>query len=1167
MKKLTAVHGAWPFFTAVFLNAFVDLGHKITVQNTIFKLYSEQTQVIWTAVLNSLILLPFILLMSPAGFISDRFARASVMRASAWLSSTLCALIAVSYFMGWFWVAFSATFLMAAQSAIYSPAKYAFIKELFGKGRLGEANGVVSALSIGAILAGTFAFSISFELMFPRGAGSEAEVLRAIAPAGLLLVASSLFELVMIYRLPRHPEFEEPRLGDAATLDLKAFVRGALISNSLQPLIRNRSIRLAVIGLATFWSIGQVLLAAFPAYFKAKTGIDNTIAVQGILACSGIGIAFGSYAAGRVSRDHIELGLLPVGALGVAVCLGYLPSCTTALSASLMMLVVGFMGGIFIVPLNALVQFQSREGELGKTLAANNWVQNVAMFSFLLVTATFAKLNISSGHLLYLIALLAIVGCGYTVYQLPQSFIRFLLAFVLRRHYRVAVQGMKNIPSQRGALLLGNHVSWIDWAIIQLASPRAVRFVMIRNIYEKWYLKWIFDLFGCIPIEQGVRSREALEKIHQLLKKGELVCLFPEGTLSRTGHLVEFRKGYERACEGLSEDIPIIPFYLHGLWGSQFSRASNNLKNNSTFGAKRDLVIAFGDPLPNTTGAEELKQKIFDLSVSSWQEHSQSFASMGRCWVRSARNQGRNFCMADSSGVNLNGVSALSASTAMSFWLKKRCPGKNIGVLLPSSAGGALANMALLQLGKTLVCLNYTTGREALQEALERAEVKEVVTSKQFLTKLKARGIDMEASLENQTLILLEDMKSSMSAATKLNAALLCRILPGFLLTRIISKRVSSEDTACILFSSGSEGTPKGICLSHRNIVANVKQTMSVLNPQANDVIVGNLPFFHAFGLTAAHFLPLLESIPVVYHPDPTDVVGSAKLIARYQATIMFGTSTFLRLYTGNKKVHPLMLRSVRLVVAGAEKLQQQVRADFKEKFNLDIFEGYGATEATPVISVNLPDQLGMQDFTVQLGCRKNSVGMPLPGTRIRIVDPEAWTDLPIGEAGMILIGGVQVMQGYLKDPERSARAIVELDHKRWYVTGDKGYIDSDGFLYIVDRYSRFAKIGGEMLSLGRIEQCISDIAVQNMPDEESADLDFVLVNLPDEKRGEQLVLLSNRELAPMLTSESFASAGLSNLALPSKTFVVDKVPKLASGKMDFGASKKMAQHLLNAAE
>ena len=1159
MNKLRHFHGAIPFFIAVFLNAFVDLGHKIIIQNTVFKLYDEQLQVIYTAILNGLILLPFILLLSPAGFLSDTLTKTNVMRKAAWAAVGLCLIIVISYYMGWFWLAFAMTFLLAAQSAIYSPAKFGYIKQMFGKERLGEANGVVSALSIIAILTGIFVFSIFFETFYTREATTKAGILQAIAPVGWILLATSIVELVMMYRLPDDPQ-DATAQASIPKFPWKHMATGKLFYDDLAPLRNSRPILLSVIGLSTFWAVGQVMLATFPAFFKTQTGIENTIALQGILACSGIGIAMGSVLAGKLSKDHIELGLLPVGAAGIAAGLFFLPTVVDPIIAAFVFFIIGFSGGIFIVPLNASIQFQAKENELGKTLAANNWVQNVTMLSFLGLNVGLSILGLSSKVQLQLIAVVAFIGCAYTLWQLPQSFARLIITFLLTRHYRVSIEGIKNMPSQGGVLLLGNHVSFIDWAIIQLASPRPVRFVMIKHIYDRWYLTWFFDLFGCIPIEQGPRSRKTLDDIALLLDKGEVVCLFPEGTVSRTGHLAEFRPGFEKSAQQTQTDVKIIPFYLQGLWGSSFSRSSEKLKKAPRPTSKRDLVISFGQPIAKDSHAEQAKKAIFDLSINSWNHYVNGLPSIDKQWIDAAKFHGNKSLIADSSGVRLTGIQALAASTLLANKLKNKITlNKNIGVLLPPAAGSVLINMALLQQGKTLVNMNYTSSLAVLQSALKQADITTIVGSTRFNTKLKARGIDLTELFENVQFIDADTLKEQTTLSEKISHYLMCRLLPARIIKLLTCKVDSPQDTAAILFSSGSEGTPKGICLSHQNIMANVKQTASVLNMEANDVIFGNLPLFHAFGLTVTQFLPLLESVPVVYHPDPTDALTCAKTIAKNQATIMFGTSTFFRLYCKNKKVHPLMLQSLRTVVSGAEKLNADVRAAFNTKFAIDIYEGYGATETTPVASVNIPDKLSLQDFRVQLGHKTGSVGMPLPGTSCKIVDIHSHEELPTGEAGMILVGGSQVMQGYLNQPEKTAEVITLINNQRWYITGDKGYIDTDGFLFIQDRYSRFAKIGGEMVSLSMVEASYRD-AVQALL--QIDDFELAAANIPDDKKGEKIVVLSTVQLNKQFTSEQLNGFGLNNLAIASAYYLVDALPKLGTGKMDLTALKKLAKEL-----
>jgi acyl-[acyl-carrier-protein]-phospholipid O-acyltransferase/long-chain-fatty-acid--[acyl-carrier-protein] ligase len=358
-----------------------------------------------------------------------------------------------------------------------------------------------------------------------------------------------------------------------------------------------------------------------------------------------------------------------------------------------------------------------------------------------------------------------------------------------------------------------------------------------------------------------------------------------------------------------------------------------------------------------------------------------------------------------------------------------------------------------------------------------------------------------------------------------------------------------------ILFSSGSEGTPKGVMLSHYSLMANVQQTALLLDFQPDDLVLANLPPFHAFGLTATYFLPLLSGTPVLCHPDPTDVAGSAQAVADHKATVMFGTSSFFRLYVRNPKVQAGQLASLRLVVGGAEKLQRQVVSEFEEKFGKYIFEGYGATETAPVACVNLPEEKRPAWLPTQPIHKAGSVGLPLPGTRIRIADPDSFEALPTNSAGMVLISGPQVMQGYLDAAEKTSHVIRNLDGSRWYVSGDKGYLDADGFLFIEDRYSRFAKISGEMVGLGTVEQALRNAAGDT-------DLEVLVVNLPDTRKGEKLVVLCTQALDPQRLRERLVAGGLPALALPAAYFTVEAIPRLGSGKTDFSGGKLLAQQL-----
>ncbi len=1147
MKNLFKISGFTPYIFIILLNAMTDLGHKIILQNTIFKAYDGAELIVLTSIVNALILLPFIFLFSPAGFISDKYPKVKVIEYASAAAIGITILILLSYTMGWFWAAFGLTFILAAQSAIYSPAKYGLIKEMAGNENLAPANALVQAVTIVSILAGAVIYSIFFEFLLQDRSIQPSEILRFIAPLGFLLIGASIVEYLLARRLVKR--FNSVEVDESMTFEAKEYKNLHYLKSNLKVIKENDVVWLSILGLSILWGVSQVVLAIFGEYLKSTLGVTDTVTAQGLLALSGFGMIVGSMIVGRVSKNYIETGIIPLGALGVTVALFTMPTLSSLWALGSTLFLFGFSAGLFIVPLNALIQFSTPSAILGKILAGNNFMQNVSMFMFLILTALFGYFQISSEGLFYIIATIALLGMGYTFIKLPQSLIRYVVRMLIGFKYRLHVDGLKNIPADKGVLLLGNHVSFLDWAILQMAYPKQIRFVMERSYYEKWYVKPFLDFFGVIPISSR-GSKGALALVTEALNRGETVALFPEGHLSRNGHLGVFQRGFEVATKD-AEDAIIVPFYLRGLWEDNFSYASQKMKRNKS----KDISVTFGEVLDVHSGAIEVKKSVFDLSVQSWQTYANTLPTLQKAWIRSAKEQGKKLCMADSTGLEVSGDRFITGTVMIASALKPMLKeSQNIGVLLPTSVGGSMGNMALLTLGKTIVNLNYSSGEASLLHALKIANITKVVASKQFVTKLKAKGFDLTDLLSEVEVIYLEDIKEKMGKAKGLFMLMMVKMLPASVLSLLYVKDVKLDDTAAILFSSGSEGTPKGIELSHKNMMGNIKQAITLINPNDNDVMLGTLPIFHSFGLTVTTLLPLIEGLPVVCHPDPTDGFGIGKMAAKYEASMLFATATFFRLYTRNKKLHPLMFKNLRMVIAGAEKLPKEIRDDFKKKFGHDIYEGYGATETTPVASINIPDVLLQDSWKPQIGHKVGTVGLPVPGSSFKIVDPESFAELKTGEEGMILIGGTQIMKGYIGDPKKTASVIKELDGIRWYITGDKGRLDADGFLTIVDRYSRFAKVAGEMVSLGLVEREIVTVLSENDQ--------IAVVALADAKKGEKLVLLLEGEMEVDKLQNKIKELGLNPLFVPSEYYKVEELPKLGTGKADFKGSKKLAHEL-----
>ncbi|MBW6488987.1 MAG: MFS transporter [Sulfurimonas sp.] len=597
-----AIAGVINYLTVVFLNAFTDLGHKIIIQNSVFKVYEGSTQIILTAIVNALILLPFILAFSPAGFLADRFAKNSIMKYSSIAAIIITLIITYAYYQGWFFVAFAMTFLLALQSAIYGPAKYGYIKELVGIKFITAGNGAVQAVTTAAILLGIIFYTLLFDALLKDNFSTKEDILHVIAPLGWLLVLGSVIEYFLASKLPSKMNEASER-----KFRFKRYFSGAYLRKNMIMIMRKKEIFDAIIALSIFWSISQVVLAIFGEYAKSELGITSASAVQGIMALAVIGIVFGSFIAANFSKYYINTGLSALSAIGIVVILFSIPITTSISVLVAEFILFGLFSGMLIVPLNAKIQYLSPNVHLGTILAGNNFVQTLFMFAFLMLTTIFAYFGTEAQILFYLMGFSGI----YLAYILFRRY--FILSFwtffefIFKIRYRFNYSGLENIPQEGAVMLMGNHVSWIDWFILQLPLERRISFMIEKDIYNWKFAKRVFRLGELIPVSKKA-SKDSFFETSMKLKDGKIIAIFPEGEISRNSKVSKFYRGYEFIDRG---GAAIVPFHIEGVFGSLFARHKGDAKR--CFLRKREITLCFGEPIYQEIKAEELREKVINL--------------------------------------------------------------------------------------------------------------------------------------------------------------------------------------------------------------------------------------------------------------------------------------------------------------------------------------------------------------------------------------------------------------------------------------------------------------------------------------------------------------------------------------------------------------------------
>jgi len=821
------------------------------------------------------------------------------------------------------------------------------------------------------------------------------------------------------------------------------------------------------------------------------------------------------------------------------------------------------------VPVNAIMQHRPRKESKAGILAAANLISSAGTC---LASGVYILLRQwpHDTRLIFLVGAAMIFGAlAYSIWLLPDSLLRFLLWCATHSLYRIRIDGRDNIPAKGGALFVCNHVSWVDALLLIASTDRTVRFLMLKDIHDRRWIKPFARILGVIPISSEQRPREMLHSLQtasDAIRNGDVVCIFAEGQITRIGQLLPFQRGMERIMKGL--EAPIVPVALDGVLGSPGSFKQGRFVWRLPSRIPYPVTVSFGPALAPDATAFAVRQAVQELLASAWEHRRRRMEPLARQWVRAARKHPRRFAMADVQTPHLTFGAGLVRTVLLARRLKSVWAGQTmVGIFLPPSVPGALVNYAALLSGRVPVNLNYTVSESVLAACARQCQLKTVITSRAFLEKVKLTVPGQTVFLEDLVGRASSPNPANQGAAAfhppkifeKLVAWFAAKCLPTGWLERLCGRqdKTTLDDLATVIFSSGSTGEPKGVMLSHYNIGSNIAQLEQVFGLGERDRILGILPFFHSFGFTGTLCLPATLGVGVVFHPSPLDARAIGPLVRNHAVTFLLATPTFLQLYL--RGCAPADFGSLRLVMTGAEKLPDRIATAFEERFGIRPMEGYGCTECAPVVAVNAPDfrSAGLH----QVGVKRGKIGHPLPGICVRVVDaenPRVGPGLPLGQAGMLLVRGPNVMQGYLGNPPKTADVLRE----GWYATGDVAALDEDGFLQITDRLSRFSKIGGEMVPHIRIEEKLHDFC-------EATEQTFVVTGLPDEQKGERLVVLHRLAGGPLAAClEKLAQCDLPNLwkPRPDQFFSVDAFPLLGTGKLDLRKVREMAQQSAAAA-
>ncbi|MES2997965.1 MAG: acyl-[ACP]--phospholipid O-acyltransferase [Pseudomonadota bacterium] len=1117
-----------PLFITQFLGAFNDNIFKnglivfITYQ---FVSESKMWQQLSATLAAALFILPFFLFSALAGQLADKLSRKRLIIIIKTLEVFFMGLASLGFYLPSLGLLLITLFFMGVHSTFFGPIKYAVLPDLLKKNELLGGNALIEASTFMAILLGT----ILGGLLIASHAG--------IAWISIIMLSVSLIGLFASFYVPT-------TLGANPNLKINFhFIQASFaIINTIKT---EKKVFLAILAISWFWLIGATFLTQFPNFTKNVLQANAGV-VTFFLGIFTIGLALGSLVCNRLIKQQIGLQWVPVSLWLMSIFtidLYFASSHVPIQDAQILISFSGFFnsithwricldllglsisGGIYIVPLYTLIQTDTATEHRARSIAANNIINSLFIVMASLITILLLKVDVTIIQIFLLLGTINLAIAIIAIFLIPEGFIKPLLRWVLKRLYDVKLSGFGHYKAAGDrVVIVANHTSFLDVVLLYAFLPDDLLFAINRFTARIWwvrpflYFAKVFELDPLNPL-----AIKAL--IHEVKRPGKCV-IFPEGRITTTGALMKLYEGPGLIADHAKANL--LPIRLQGAQYTPFSRLRGKVQirwfpkiSISILPPRRFVVDA---TMSSRKRRQLIGSQLYEIMVEMLFRSTDYKKTLFQSLLEAkAIHKGPTKILEDITRVPLNYAQLLTRCFVLGPTIN-RITGyqETVGLLLPNRVATIVTFFALQAYGRVPALLNYSAGLAQIELACQMAKIRCILTSRKFVELANLFILIVRLGEKGLQLVYLEDIKAEIRWQDKLRAGLLSRF-PNYYYYKKLKKISNPSDPAVVLFTSGSEGEPKGVVLSHENIQANLAQMTTQIDFNQKDIFFSALPLFHAFGLTACIILPIYHGIKTFIYPSPLHYRKVPNMIYECNATITFGTDTFLAGY--GRYAHPYDFYSIRYVFAGAEKLKEKTRKLWMEKFGIRIFEGYGVTEASPVISVNTP----MQN-------KPGTVGNFLPGIRYEI------ESVPhIKGGGRLLISGPNIMLGYLSSEQPGE--IFPPSHG-WYDTGDIVEVDADGYLTIKDRAKRFAKISGEMISLTAIENAVYDL----WPDKHHA-----VLTIPDAKKGEQLILITEYQFATRNALLKFYQEnGLSELSLPRRIYFIEVMPLLGSGKVNY---------------